>query len=350
MTISSGTFEGNFDPSLLSKATELESELSVKLSDKVITHRNAFFYLIQAHYYEMLPVLITYKNAENTGIDLLKLEYGLRCGYDVAIGMNSFGIISILGYVKQSPNAITNPSSFMQTNRLTRKNIMFTCPDEYRPMGDLKEITQLDNCQTGDFIVVRNKTFNSYFPRVKSEYVLIDYYAQELAEIVTSRFSLIIQSKVVTVFKGEVNDETTNQLISAIYNGNPAIKASLEFDEDNILHIDSSVIPVAMTELKREYQNKISELNNILGINSLGVDKESGVTNAEANGNTAFTTASGNIYLIARQNAFNLLNKRFGLKIEAVYNDNVQSELSIEEVEKNENNNNAYGDNAERTD
>ena len=91
------------------------------------------------------------------------------------------------------------------------------------------------------------------------------------------------------------------------------------------------------TEMKREYQNKISELCNFLGINSLAVDKESGVSDTEANSNRSFTTANSSIYLRGRE-PFDMLNKRFSqderynFNIKAYYDDEAVSSMDIMNV------------------
>src|SRR5699024_6386751 len=94
-------------------------------------------------------------------------------------------------------------------------------------------------------------------------------------------------------------------------------------------------------ELKREYQNKISELNNMLGINSLAVEKSSGVSDSEAKSNRAFTTSNANIYLDSRNNGLFKLNKRYDLEIEAMYNDEVISEF--QEIENKKEDSNSEG-------
>src|SRR5699024_12739364 len=106
-----------------------------------------------------------------------------------------------------------------------------------------------------------------------------------------------MQVKITTLFLGEPNDETLNQIISDVYNGNPYIRGSKLLDpEEQIYHMDSDNIAQNFQELKRQYQNKISELNNILVINSLAVEKSSGVSNTEANSNSAYTTINEKIY------------------------------------------------------
>src|SRR5690606_6111357 len=149
-------------------------------------------------------------------------------------------------------------------------------------------------------------------------------------------YSISMQVKVTTLFLGEPNDETLLQIISDIYNGNPYIPASLLFDpEEQIYHMNNEHVAQNFQELKREYQNKISELNNMLGLNSLAVEKASGVSDTEAKSNRAYTTSNANSYLDGRNNGLEKLNKRYSLKLEAMYNDDVVSELQeLEKVEE----------------
>src|SRR5699024_7699304 len=109
-----------------------------------------------------------------------------------------------------------------------------------------------------------------------------------------------MQVKITTLFLGEPNDETLNPIIADVYNGNTYILWSKLFDpEEQSYHMDNDNIAQNFQELKREYQNKISELNNMLGINSLAVEKSSGVSDSEAKSNRAYTTSTANIYLDA---------------------------------------------------
>ena len=84
--------------------------------------------------------------------------------------------------------------------------------------------------------------------------------------------------------------------------------------------------------MKREYQNKISELSNFLGVNSLAVDKESGVSDTEAKSNRGFTTSNSNIYIRGRE-PFKKLNRRFNLNIFPYYDDEAISKINITTLE-----------------
>ena len=66
----------------------------------------------------------------------------------------------------------------------------------------------------------------------------------------------------------------------------------------------------------------------MLGMNTLGVDKSSGVSEIEANSNKAYSTGNANIHLDGRNHGLRLANKRWGFELEAIYNDEVASEVT----------------------
>lgn len=300
----------------------IDKELSATLKDKVVHHRNRFIHLFKARYLELLPSLIKYKNQQTVSVDFMKVEVALRNGYDVVIGQTLDQKIKVLGYAT-SKQTTGNPADLWSTRKLRHGDINFIINEKLQ-LPYYREISDDDGCKTGNFIVLRNKTLNYV-----NDYLILEHYVDELAEIVLSRYSISMQVKITTLFLGEPNDESLNQIISEIYNGNPYIKGSQLFDpEFQIYHMKNEGIAQNFQELKREYQNKLSELNNMLGINSLAVEKSSGVSDAEANSNRAYTTSNANIYLDARNDGLRKLNKRFDLSIEASYNDEVISEFS----------------------
>lgn len=304
----------------------ISKELNKTLKEKVVDHRDSFARLFKARYLELMPSLIKYQNANETSIDFMKVEVALRNDYDVVIGQTSKGNIQVIGYAA-SKQTSSNPADLFGVTLLDQGNIQFILPEHLR-MPYYKEISHYDKCETGNFVVLRNKTLFYV-----SDYAILDHYIRELAEIVMSRYSISMQVKITTLFMGEVGDESLNQIISDIYNGNPYIKASALFDpEDQIFHMNNEHVAQNFQELKREYQNKISELNNMLGMNSLAVEKASGVSDEEAKSNRAFTTSNANIYLDGRNTGLQKLNKRFGLTLEAMYNDEVVSEFA--EIER----------------
>lgn len=304
----------------------IDQTLNKSLKEKVVLHRERFTQLFKARYLEMLPSLIKYKNAITVSIDFMKVEVALRNGYDVVIGETNNRNIQVIGYATSQLTS-GNPDDLFSTKTLRHGDITFVIPKHLK-LAYYKEISHQDECKTGNFIVMRNKTLNYV-----SDYEILDHYIAELSEIVLSRYSISMQVKITTLFLGEPNDETLNQIISDVYNGNPYIKGSKLFDPtEQIYHMQNENIAANFQELKREYQNKIGELNNMLGMNSLAVEKSSGVSDEEAQSNRSYTTSNANIYLDGRNNGLQKLNKRYDLKLEALYNDEVVSEF--EEISK----------------
>lgn len=300
----------------------IESDLSSQLDQRLIEHKERFIRLFYGRYMELLPNLITYQNNDETSIDFLKIEVALRSNYNVVVGLTNDNLLTVLGFVKTDQSS-ENPANLFMDTPLTKDDIEFIVPPN-QLNADMKEISYIDNCSSGDFVVLRNKTL-----QYVSDMEIIKHYTYELAEIVLSRYSISMQAKINTFFTSDVNDETITQLVSKLYNGSPYIKIGRSFDpKDNIHTIANEFMASNFTELKREYQNKISELNNMLGINSLAVEKSSGVSDTEAKSNKSFTTSNANIYLDARNNPLEKLNRRFKYNIEAVYNDEVESEFN----------------------
>ena len=307
---------------MLGYELSIEKELNKSLKERIVQHKERFIRIFKARYLEVLPSLIKYNNAYPLSVDFMKVEVALRNGYDVVIGETANRTIQVIGYATSNQSS-NNPADLFSSDVLRHGSINFVIP-EHLQLNYYKEISNDDECKTGNFIVLRNKTLNYV-----SDYNILDHYIDELAEIVLSRYSISMQVKITTLFLGEPNDETLNQIISDVYNGNPYIRGSKLFDpEEQIYHMDNDNIAQNFQELKREYQNKISELNNMLGINSLAVEKSSGVSDSEAKSNRAYTTSNANIYLDARNNGLKKLNKRYNLEIEALYNDEVLSEFS----------------------
>lgn len=325
------TYENKFVNNLLVHTSE-------NIKNKVVNHRELFNKIIISRYIELLPFLITYDTNINT-IDFIQLEIMLRNGKNVVVGETKDGNIKILGY---TTFGFYDYEQQHYNRRLIKNDITFTI-DKDQILPDYLEIVTDDNCKTGNFIVVRNKLIS-----LVDDFTIVRYYGEELSEIALSRFSIIMQMKINTFFLGDVGDETVNQLVQDVYNGSPFVKVTKFFDKDeNIISLTNTGMAQTLIELKREYQNKLSELNTMLGIYNTSVDKESGISSTELNASSGITFSNSNIYLSSRQLQFNKLNKRYNISIKPKFNDLVNSEFmqlqAMDILDKglaNENNNN----------
>lgn len=306
---------------------QLGQEGAKNIKEKVIAHRDNFFRIMVNRYMELLPSLIKYRVISSpdykVNIDFLRMEVGLRQGYTMIVGDDGTGTIRLLGFTQNFLNTNQNNIYWTYTKRLTEQDIQFFTKDKRSPNHvPMKQI--LYNYDDGNFIAVYNKplVFNS-------DYEIIIHYVEELAEIITSRFSLSMQMKLETIIRSEPNNEDPNKIINDIYNGAPYIVTSMDFDSDNIIKFDNTNAASNMVELKREYQNRLSELNNILGINTVGVEKNSGVSDEEVNSNNGYVSSNANIYLQARKQAFDLLKQVLNVNITPVFNDTIVSQLNL---------------------
>lgn len=299
----------------------IEQSLNEKIKMRLVSHRNAVYRFFRNRYREFLPVVIGYTGLENTKIDPIQLEIWLRQGYGVAIGETKRGIM-ILGTVSRQSNIYSLSSNF-SVAPMTSNDITYFINEKIRVKN--KEITFHDGYETGNMVVIYNKPY-----QLTNDFEIIDLYSERIAEIALSRFSIYMQAKIATVIRGESDDEDVEQLTQDLYNGSPFIETTLEFDpRQSVLSIDNGASVVgALPELKREYQNNIAELNNILGLSALGVDKASGVSEIEAQSNKAYQKANSNVYLKSRNEKLKLLNDKFDLSIKAEYADEIASELS----------------------
>lgn len=318
----------DFDPFNLDIKANPETvrvELSESLDKKVIRHRNNYRDIIISKYMELLPQTMAYISDDEraTSIDFLKMEVAFRLnyGFQPVIAMSKSGVALLAGYNLAVDN-INNPVNLLFPRIMTEQDIQFILPRDLFP-EKMTEITDLDNGQSGDFIVLKNKVVNFI-----NDYSIIEHYADEMCEIIATRYSLIIQAKVNTFFSGEAWDEGINQIISNLFNGAPYIKVNKLFEIEDSMHtVDNTNLISALTEIKRQLQNSMNELNSFIGINSLGVDKTSGVSDLEAKSNSAFITPVANTYIQARQKPLDLFKKRFDIDIVVKYNDEVVSKL-----------------------
>lgn len=284
-------------------------ELSAELGEKVVYHRDQFHDWFTGRYIEGLSALFSY-DFGGYPIDTQALEIALRQGYGVAVGTDINGKFAIYGYVKTANyNNVTINYLLAPRAPLKGSEIFWTLPASLRPEGykDITEITSQDSGISGRFVVFWNKALN-----LTDDFRIIENYADELSEIVASRFSLEIQSKVTTIFMSDVGDETINQMVSKIYNGTPFVKTGTAFDvRDNLYKIGNENIGETLQTLKNEFQNKIAELNSVFGLNVLSFEKTSGVSETEALGNSEYVSFNADIWLKPRQQALALLNRHY---------------------------------------
>lgn len=298
-----------------------------KATQMIIRQRNAYRKIIFNRYHEIILNIRDYINVP-VSFNKLKCEYFLRSGMAVAVGKDALDNFQLLGTVNDT-NTVTNAFTPYANKRLTGKDINFVIPKNLIPF-DLKnyqEITELDNAQTGDFVILRNKPFT-----FTNDMAIVNFYADRLAELMASRLSLILQAKVTSVIPVENgNSEDADQIAANLLNGAPYLimnKDRMRL-KDMVVTIGDSSIPERIKTLKTAFNDEQNELNNMLGINTVGVDKASGVSDKEADSNNDYVTSTTNMYIRGVQHGLDLYNTRFNKKMYVYMNQPSLAELKL---------------------
>lgn len=289
------------------------------LSKSLQLFKKSMYIDLRNRFHELMITTIDYDNTTSSFHEL-KIEQALRFyNYNVAVGMCKDDKVRMIGYVIND-NSNSSLNDFLAYQKPLRgRDVIRTCPSLYFDYSKAIEITP-DFPNVGNFVILRNK------PRsFRREWDAIDLFCQKLAEIESTRYSIIWQTKAVTGFIGEENDTDVSDAINDFYNGNPFFRAGKFFDKDDIFNIDNTKVAEVLSKLSAEYKDTENNLLSQMGINSVGTSKESGVSDLEASTSSLSTTAYANVLLTGRNMGLKLLNEKYGTMIKA----KIRSSLNI---------------------
>lgn len=305
----------------------LREDYQQEIGEQVVHHRNLFAYIFFGRYLEGLPSTIKYvdlKNDSHVAVDWYKVELMLRHNIDVVIGETKNGYLRALGYVNTDISE-SDPKNLFMKKPLTKEDIISIIDERLLP-DTMIEITT-STMTMGNFVVLRNK-----YLKMVNDFEIVRYYTDELAEIETSKYSLTIQSKATTVWNFLAQSQTGADIVTRFYQGYPSINIKGFNPEKDIHTIDNTNLASTLAELKRAHQNSLNEMYATLGFHTLGVDKESGVSQVEAKSGNAFSTYNSNIYLAPRNNPLRLLEKAKGYMIYPAFDDQAITTLMIQDM------------------
>ena len=301
----------------------IESDLYNKLSERMFKYRNSFYSITLQSYNELLLSIITYKFDDNFNIDSLALEYLLRYYGNAVIGLCRDNKFRVIGYVTEYNNFFIR-----QQTQLTKNSITFLTQKELL----LDEYNEITYNTKGNFVVLTNKPLfinNNNF----SDFEIIESYVTKLTEIEVSEFSLVQQARINTFLRGQADDEDINELLKNIYNGSPYLLVTENLiPEDMVISVDGVKVTSSFKELKNMKNSTRNEINEYFGIDTAGVSKESGVSQAEVESNNDYLGIRLLTYLDARNNKLNLIKHYYGYDCKAI--SNPQSSKMITDIAK----------------
>lgn len=180
------------------------------------------------------------------------------------------------------------------------------------------------------YVTLSNK-FSFYTGQQASDANLVSRTASTLAEIKASIIANIRQQK--TPFIGFTKDgNLTSKIVwQELQSGKPFIQVdSSQFDDDirKIITTMPVQTPNLAPTLQDSWNSAMSEFLTMTGINNSNIDKKERLVASEADANDEQISYSMRVYLNARNQQLDLLNRVLGTSIKAVVNQSAVEQLN----------------------
>lgn len=303
------------------KKTQSQETLYGGNWDKI---QNDYYSIYIDYFQNLLLNLITYKNGDDElpiTFDTRFLEYCLRTYGYARVGGDSNNIF-VLNPGVNSLDPVTGAFGNLIDNEDIKIDALNT---------KLKQITRTNVLEKTDGYVTLTNKYNWYFGGLSTTFTdnqLIERVAKTLALIKATQVRNIEQFKTPYVGYSKNKNLTVKNILTDVMAGMPLIELDEEVaDLNSIFNIANLNVTDHLASLKDQFNNEMNELLTILGINVSGIDKKERLLKNEVNANSQLIEASGNIYLDARNNPLELLNKATGFNLKAVFNQESVNEL-----------------------
>lgn len=283
------------------------------------------YYNIYVDYFTNLVLnLITYENAPDT-LDERFLEFNLRYyGYARVGGVDKDNVF-VLGQNQNGEYGLNALGSLIDQSTIPNP---FAVDDSTQ---ELPYLTRMNYQGKNDgYVTICNK-YNYYMAGLMTTFTdmqLVDRVSKSLAKIKASEMRNIDLMKQQFIGLTKNKNLTANQVFQQIQEGKSFIGVDSDLgDITSILDVTDFNIRDYLPSLKTAWNNEVSELLTMLGIDTVGVDKKERLVAQEAAANAQLTEASANVYLQARNQQLEILNHVLGTEIEATFNQQAFQQL-----------------------
>lgn len=283
------------------------------------------YYNIYTDYLTNLVLnLITYENAPDT-LDERFLEFNLRYyGYARVGGVDKDNVF-VLGQNQNGEYGLNALGSLIDQS---------TIPNPFAVDDKTKELPYLTRMnfdgKTAGYVTISNK-YNFYLSGLMTTFTdvqLVERVSKSLAKIKASEMRNVDLMKQQYIGLTKNKNLTANQVYQQIQEGQSFIGIDADLgDVSNVLDVTDFNVHDYLPSLKTAWNNEVSELLTMLGINTVGVDKKERLVSMEAEANAQLTEASANVYLQARNQQLEILNHVLGTEIEATFNQQAFQQL-----------------------
>lgn len=283
------------------------------------------YYNIYVDYFTNLVLnLITYENAPDT-LDERFLEFNLRYyGYARVGGVDKDNVF-VLGQNQNGEYGLNALGSLIDQSTIPNP---FAVDDSTQELPYLTRMNYQD--KNDGYVTICNK-YNYYMAGLMTTFTdmqLVDRVSKSLAKIKASEMRNVDFMKQQFIGLTKNKNLTANQVFQQIQEGKSFIGIDSDLgDITSVLDVTDFNIQDYLPSLKTAWNNEVSELLTMLGINTVGVDKKERLVAMEAEANAQLTEASANVYLQARNQQLEILNHVLGTKIEATFNQQAFQQL-----------------------
>lgn len=283
------------------------------------------YYNIYVDYFTNLVLnLITYENAPDT-LDERFLEFNLRYyGYARVGGVDKDNVF-VLGQNQNGEYGLNALGSLIDQSTIPNP---FAVDDSTQELPYLTRMNYQD--KNDGYVTICNK-YNYYMAGLMTTFTdmqLVDRVSKSLAKIKASEMRNIDLMKQQFIGLTKNKNLTANQVFQQIQEGKSFIGVDSDLgDITSILDVTDFNIQDYLPSLKTAWNNEVSELLTMMGIDTVGVDKKERLVAQEAAANAQLTEASANVYLQARNQQLEILNHVLGTKIEATFNQQAFQQL-----------------------
>lgn len=283
------------------------------------------YYNIYVDYFTNLVLnLITYENAPDT-LDERFLEFNLRYYGYARIGGIDKDNVFVLGQNQNGEYGLNALGSLIDQSTIPNP---FAVDDSTQELPYLTRMNYQD--KNDGYVTICNK-YNYYMAGLMTTFTdmqLVDRVSKSLAKIKASEMRNIDLMKQQFIGLTKNKNLTANQVFQQIQEGKSFIGVDSDLgDITSILDVTDFNIQDYLPSLKTAWNNEVSELLTMLGIDTVGVDKKERLVAQEAAANAQLTEASANVYLQARNQQLEILNHVLGTKIEATFNQQAFQQL-----------------------
>lgn len=292
--------------------------------DNFATMEQDYYQIYNDYLTNLVLNLITYENAPDT-LDERFLEFNLRYyGYARVGGVDDKNVF-VLGQNQNGEYGLNALGSLIDQSMIPNP---FSVDDKTK---ELPYLTRMNFAgKDAGYVTICNK-YNYYMAGIMSTFTdmqLINRVSKSLAKIKASEMRNVDFMKQQFIGLTKNKNLTANQIFQQIQEGQSFIGIDSDLgDIDSILDVTDFNVHDYLPSLKTAWNNEVSELLTMLGINTVGVDKKERLVSMEAEANAQLTEASANVYLQARNQQLEILNDVLGTKIEATFNQQAFQQL-----------------------